>query len=60
MDDLVDVSRLERLDGAEVEAVKRLVAELFGDFDSRVKIEGVYFGERRYPHTVYLVGLVLG
>ena len=33
--------------------MKSLVAELFGDFDPRVRIEGAYFGERRYPHTVY-------
>lgn len=54
MYDLVNLDDLERMDDAEVSAIKRLVSKLFGDFDPLVKIEGVYFGERRYPHTVYL------
>ncbi|AGI67497.1 hypothetical protein OAN307_c18410 [Octadecabacter antarcticus 307] len=54
MDNLVDLNGLDRADDAEVEAVKWLVAGLFGDFDPNVEIEGVYFGKLRYPHTVYL------
>lgn len=53
MVDLVDLDELESVDGEELEAVKKLVSALFGDFDSRSEIEGAYFGERRYPHTVY-------
>lgn len=53
MIDLVDLDELEPVDGVELEAVMNLVSMLFGDYDSRVKIDGAYFGERRYPHTVY-------
>ena len=54
MDDLVDLNNLERMDDLEVETVMGHVSGLFGDFDTHVEIEGVYFGERRYPHTIYL------
>jgi hypothetical protein len=51
--DLIDLDELELVDGDELETVKRLVSALFGDFDPHIEIEGAYFGERRYPHTVY-------
>lgn len=54
MDNLVDLSELKQMDYVEVETIRGLVVGLFGAFDSHVEIEGVYFGERRYPHTVYL------
>lgn len=54
MSQLINIDDLELLDDLEVEFVKGLVTKLFGDFDPRVEIEGVYFGERRYPHTMYL------
>jgi len=54
MSDMVDLSDLERVNDTEVETVRGLVSGLFGDFDPHVEIKGVYFGERRHPHTVYL------
>lgn|GEM_PF-4986111 len=54
MEDRINLDELNRMDGSEVEAVRGLVSGLFGEFDPEVEIEGVYFGERRYPHTVYL------
>lgn len=53
MVNLVDLDELEPVDGVELEAVMNLVSALFGDYDSRVELDGAYFGERRYPHTVY-------
>jgi len=53
MSDLVDLDVLDTVDRGEVEIVKNWVAELFGQCDPRVEIEGAFFGDRRYPHTVY-------
>lgn len=53
MDNQVDLSELEQMDNTEVESIRGCVSGLFGDFDPRVEIEGVYFGELRYPHTAY-------
>jgi hypothetical protein len=54
MVDLVYLDNSDPVDGAEVEMVKRLVCSLYGDSDPRVEIEGAFFGNRRYPHTVYM------
>lgn len=54
MEDRVDLDDLDRMDDDEVAAIKGLVSGLFGAFDPSVEIDGVYFGRRRYPHTVYL------
>lgn len=53
MDEIVILDGLEEMDGNEVDFVKGLVTSLFGPFHDEVFIDGVYFGERRYPHTVY-------
>lgn len=53
MSGLVYVDDLEPVNSEELEAVWLLVSGLFGDPDPRVEITGAYFGERRYPHTIY-------
>ncbi|MDO6458805.1 hypothetical protein Q4494_17115 [Celeribacter halophilus] len=54
MIDLVELDKLDSVDGVEVEYVLRLVCSLFGECDPRVRIVGAFFGDRRYPHTVYM------
>lgn len=49
----VNLDGLREMDADEVEYVKSCVASLFGPFDTRVAIDGVFFYSERTPTTVY-------